>query len=141
MFRAIMIGVQGLLAASPRPWPAKEPVPHLAHCPDGTSPSRRWSASELVNHTFTEIETDHVLEYVFSRSGYVSVTAGPAKGPVTAPVFQWRVKAGLLVILDGKRVVEAYRKLCSGPDRVLAAAGRQRVLFAVRKDSPSDGSH
>lgn len=59
-----------------------------------------WKEDDLVGVSLERVHPEKVESYSFGKDGIVAATFGLADGPVTAPVFKWRIQDGLLRIVD-----------------------------------------
>ena len=133
----------------------KKPAVSAVRCPDGMVPSSKWEKSDLIGHTLKQVHTTILNVFSFTKDGLVPAHVGRVGGPQTAPLWEWRLdRQGVLSIVEERKVMLMFRKICAGPDRVLvtmgrttATMGRTPVLFMVEdygtpassaKDAPSN---
>lgn len=62
--------------------------------------SLRWTRKEIVGLTMTLDDPVREEWYLFHQDGSVSVTYGEKSGCLAAPLFDWKIQRGELVILD-----------------------------------------
>lgn len=73
----------------------------LAGCSKtGGGQPAEWSSLQLQGKTLDLIDDDKVETYRFHDQGLVAVTLGAKGGPVTAPLFYWRINGNVLVISE-----------------------------------------
>ena len=64
-----------------------------------------WTKQKVVGLSMDLIDPDRVEQYRFARGGYVSTTVG-TRELLSGPLAEWRVRAGILQILDSGKVTD-----------------------------------
>jgi len=74
-------------------------VPPLFSCAisEGAKPIS-WQAAALDGKMLDLISDKYIQEYRFSSDGRVVATLGARDGPITAPIFYWKIENGILLI-------------------------------------------
>ena len=91
-----------------------------------------WKRDQVAGHRFELVSGDKVTVYDFGANGVVLATVGLKNGPVTGPVFQWRIEGGQLQILEGDRVIESLTLLkAEGKTITVTRKSGDEAVFVV----------
>ncbi|WP_432725801.1 hypothetical protein [Variovorax sp. W6] len=90
-----------------------------------------------LDHTLTLVSDTAINIYHFSPSGQVAATIGTKNGPVSAPVFSWRVaSADCIEIAGSDGHLERWINIRIEGDLLHAECNGFARTFTIRKLSP-----
>ena len=101
-----------------------------------TSPERgSWRTEDVAGSTFTLVSQTEYAEYHFMSNGLVVATVGTVNGPITGPIWKWKItKDGALSIQDEGRTMASWRMKYWSGGHVIVESDTGTDTFQTKRD-------
>lgn len=105
-------------------------------CMCRTSPEGgTWRAEDVAGSTFTLISQTKYAQYHFLSNGLVVATVGMVNGPLTAPIWKWKItEDGSLSIQDEGRTMDSWRVTSWTGGHVIVESDTGTNTFQTTRD-------
>ena len=92
--------------------------------------SSHWTKDSVAGLTIELVNPVHYEWMSFSSDGFGSITLSRKVGPMTGPLFHWKIVSGRLrITMDGKKVYDELTLISRDASRIVA---RRRSGEVVR---------
>ena len=100
-----------------------------------TTRSSQWTRDSVVGLTIELVDPVRYELMSFSRDGLVPITAGQKNGPMTKPLFYWKIASGRLrITIDGNILYDELTLISRDASRIVARRHSGEVVtYKIRE--------